>query len=60
MNEIPLTRLDDISVTRLDAISISILDEIQSNMDPSELVNRVIVIESEERNIPNIMSNKYK
>jgi hypothetical protein len=60
MEEIPITRLDDIPVTRLDNIPISILDDIQSSMDPNALVNRVVIIESEERDIPNTISRMYK
>jgi len=53
MNDsIQLTRLDDIPITRLDDVPISILDDIQSSMNPNELVNRVFMMESVERNIP--------
>ena len=51
MNEIPMTRLDDIPVTRLDDFQITILDDIQSWMDPSALVNRVVILDEERRNV---------
>ena len=51
MNEILMTRLDDIPVERLDDISITILDDIQSSMDPNALVNRVFMMDSERRNV---------
>ena len=51
MNEISLTRLDDVPVTRLDEIPIAILDDIQSSMDPNALVNRVFIMDVERRNV---------
>ena len=61
MNEaIPITMLSDISITRLDNVPLTILDDIQSEMGPNELVNTVVVIESIDRDIPNIISGSYK
>ena len=60
MSDILVTRLDNIPITRLDAIPITILDEIQSQMDPDALVNRIVIVESIERNIPNTISEYYK
>ena len=51
MNEFSLTRLDDIFVTRLDSVPVTILDDIQSQMDPNELVNRVFILDSERKNV---------
>ena len=51
--------MSDILVTRLDIIPITILDQIQSQMDPDALVNRVVIVESIERDIPNIVSGSY-
>ncbi|MGV8086411.1 MAG: hypothetical protein ACP5N1_02150 [Candidatus Woesearchaeota archaeon] len=62
MNEIPLTRLDNIHITRLDNIPVTILDNIQSTMDPNALVNRVFMKDSVERNIPvnELMFDNYR
>ena len=48
---IPLTILNDVPTTRLDDIPLTILDDIQSQMSPNELVNRVFMKDSIERNI---------
>jgi hypothetical protein len=50
-DEFQLTRLDDVSVTRLDDFPIAILDDIQSSMSPNALVNRVVILDSERRNV---------
>jgi len=49
--DIPMTRLDDIPVTRLDSVPIRILDDIQSEMSPNALVNRVFMLDVERRNV---------
>jgi hypothetical protein len=51
MNEFPLTRLDDVSVTRLDDVPITILDDIRTEMGPDALVNRVVILDAERRNV---------
>ena len=51
MNEFSLTRLDNIAVKRLDELPVTILDDIQSSMDPNELVNRVFIMDVERRNV---------
>jgi hypothetical protein len=49
-DEIPMARLDDIPVTRLDSIPIRVLDDIQSEMGPNAMVNRVFMMDAERRN----------
>jgi hypothetical protein len=50
-DDIPITFLSEVSTTRLDDIPIKILDEIQSSMDPNALVNRVVILDAERRNV---------
>ena len=50
-DDIIMTRLDDIPLVRLDDFQISILDDIQSSMSPNALVNRVVILDSDRRNV---------